>query len=167
MTSHSDIIHNENGDLTILKEWLEPYPYSGRPNYCETTSLVLCFCGKEFTTKKKRLNNGKTKSCGCYNLKRIQETNTIHSHAIRGKYSQTYISWINLKQACFNKNNTKYPRQGDRGITVCDEWLSFKEFLKDIGVKPPHHKLNRINKDGDYEPDNCEWVPINKKKGKQ
>ena len=70
-----------------------------------------------------------------------------------------YRSWAEMKQRCFNPNHKQYSDYGGRGITVCDRWLNFKNFLADMGSRPsPKHSLDRINNDGDYCPDNCRWA---------
>ena len=61
---------------------------------------------------------------------------------------------------CYSKNHNSYDYYGGRGITVCDRWLeSFENFYEDMGEKPSKkHSLDRINNDGNYEPDNCRWA---------
>lgn len=77
-------------------------------------------------------------------------------------YSGTpeYVTWIEIKNRCFNPRKTGYAAYGGSGITVCPEWKhSFLAFLKDMGPKPsPQHTIDRINPLGNYERSNCRWA---------
>ena len=74
------------------------------------------------------------------------------------RYSRTYESWHAMKQRCNNSNSPNYKDYGGRGITFCDRWKDFRNFYEDMGDRPDNQSLDRINNDGNYEPDNCEWA---------
>jgi hypothetical protein len=64
-----------------------------------------------------------------------------------------------MKSRCLNPKNPAFYRYGGRGIKVCDRWLKFAGFWKDMGASyQPGLTLDRINNDGNYEPDNCRWT---------
>lgn len=68
----------------------------------------------------------------------------------------------NMIQRCSNPNHPYYGRYGGRGITVCPEWKSRKEF-RSWALKNGYDEtltLDRINNDKGYSPDNCRWVSL-------
>ncbi len=70
----------------------------------------------------------------------------------------TYNTWINLRQRCLNPNNPNYSRYGGRGITICDRWMTFANFLEDMGERPEGLTLERRDTNSNYEPTNCYWA---------
>ena len=97
----------------------------------------------------------------------IGERSRTHGHSPEGRASPTYLTWAAMVQRCANPNNPSYPRYGGRGITVCDRWLSFAEFLADMGERPPGLTLERRNNDGSYEKDNCAWASMKEQRRNQ
>ena len=121
---------------------------------CGSEKLVL----EQSLTLALRSKTGGSRSCGCLRTER----SIRHGHNRHCRPSAEYTAWIAAKKRCFNPRNPSYRNYGKRGIRMCPEWAgSFEVFLRDVGPKPdPTYSLDRINPDGNYEPENCRWAPM-------
>ncbi len=120
-----------------------------------------CECGTEKAIQGRYLRDGQIVSCGCRMRECLQPTPIQHGHARVAHVTGTYRSWCAMIQRCTNPKAPNYAEYGGRGIRVCERWLVFANFLKDMGERPVGTSLDRWpNANGNYEPGNCRWGTV-------
>ena len=77
--------------------------------------------------------------------------------------TRLFEAYRNMLKRCYDSRIHKYEYYGGRGIQVSFEWRSsrfgwsFKKWALENGYDDTL-TLNRIDNDGDYSSDNCEWL---------
>jgi hypothetical protein len=142
--------------LLVVRQVLPRPCISGR---FRTSWVCRCDCGNELVCTTEDLRAARVKSCGCLHLEKNRTNNLLHGHnRVRGK-SREYSSWNAMIQRTTNPNCDHWENYGGRGITVCERWKEFKNFLADMGPRPVGESLDRYpNNNGNYEPGNCRWA---------
>ena len=117
-----------------------------------------CECGNLCVIAGSDLTTGRTKSCGCIRRNATKERATKHG---KSKCYRLYQTWQNMKKRCLNNKSTEYKNYGGRGITVCSEWADSFETFEAWALKNGYKNnltIDRINVDGNYCPENCQWL---------
>jgi hypothetical protein len=104
------------------------------------------------------LRNGDTNSCGCLKLEVLAKRAT-HGATRYNQITPEYQSWLDMHKRCSNPRSERFNAYGGRGISVCERWSSFENFLSDMGPRPEGYSIERNDVNGNYEQSNCKWIP--------
>jgi hypothetical protein len=123
-------------------------------------SLCACGCGQQTSiATHTSIRHGRIKG---------QPVKYLHGHNTRGKIfspetlkhghhtaTSIFAIWSGMIKRCSDPTCPAYKWYGGRGIKVCERWLTFANFLADMGERPLKKSLDRYpDGDGNYEPGN-------------
>lgn len=77
--------------------------------------------------------------------------------------TRLYGIWCGIIARCEHENDPAYKWYGAKGVKICKEWRQDFMSFHDWSMSNRYADdltIDRINPYGNYEPDNCRWIPL-------
>lgn len=134
----------------------------------------MCKCGKIVMARHYELMHGLVLSCGCYHSEVVKKA-IKHGKCRATGQDRIYRIHRKMLARCYDPKHKCYNRYGGRGIKVCKEWqkggfVAFMNWAYSSGGysdDKPNLSIDRINADGNYCPENCQFITISENVKKQ
>lgn len=142
--------------LTVIKELNERVRPNGKTR---RVFLCRCDCGAEKEILFQSLSSKRTFSCGCHQKKVVSQGSFAKTHGLSNHH--LFTVWKRMIDRCYNKKHKGYKNYGERGITICKEWLNNPTKFVEWGMANGWTKglqIDREDNEGNYEPANCRFV---------
>ncbi len=122
--------------------------------------LCECSCGnRSIVTSYKLRASRSTKCVYCAGMGHLHDNR--HTHGERRPRNRLYRIWCGINGRCTTPSATGYKYYGGKGVSVCVEWAEAYKDFKAWALSNGYREdltIDRINPDGNYEPNNCQWL---------